>query len=299
MKFFSVISLITLYNPTNEHLKNAKKIAEQSTLTILIDNSYNSNESLVGNEKWKDKIVYCPNYDNLGLSMAFNKCLEDKELYDWKKDDFVIFFDQDSTIDEGHIPKLIEEYIKLEEQGIKIGCIGPAYFDKSHGSVRTPKAYKRISDESIIVDSIMTSSMVCRYKNIKMVGFWSEDIFLDMADWDICWKMKKRGLVTVMTSTVLLTHTVGEGSKQVGPITLDIAKPFREYYETRDCIYLLKKDYVPLKDRIRFYLQLTIRPLLHLMFLDDKEERKYYIKLGIKHAKYNVKGSLINEWKWH
>ena len=100
----------------------------------------------------------------------------------------------------------------------------------------------------------------------------------------------------VMTKKSMLTHKVGDGSKKIGFITLDIGKPFREYYSTRDCIYLLRKKYIPLKYRIRFHLQLTVRPLLHLLFLENKEERVYYIKLGVKHAKKNINGCLKKEY---
>ena len=101
-----------------------------------------------------------------------------------------------------------------------------------------------------------------------------------------------------MTTAVMLNHTVGEGERKIGPVSLRVAKPFREYYETRDCMYLLKKKYVPLKDRIRFHLMLTVRPLLHLWFLQDKKERKYYIKLGVRHFKAGRTGKLMEEDKW-
>ena len=145
----------------------------------------------------------------------------------------------------------------------------------------------------------MTSSMICRYKNLKAVNYWSEDIFLDMADWDLCWKMKKHGLLIVMTDKCLLTHKLGEGTKKLVFITLGVSKPFREYYQTRDCIYLLRKDYVPLKMRFRFYLQLTLRPLLHILFFDHPEERKYYIRIGFQHARKKITGKLKEEDMWY
>ena len=288
----SVISLITLYNPTISNIKNIEKISEQSTLVLLIDNSEHSSQSIIDKVGTNENVIYCPNYDNLGLSLAFNKYLKASEIYSWQDDDLIVFFDQDSVIEEFHISNMVNEYINLENEGYPVGCLGPVYFDLSHNTVRVPKMYKKISHNSIVVDTIITSSMVCRYRYLKLVGFWSEDIFLDMADWDLCWKMKQAGLYTIMTRRSLLTHKVGEGSKKIGLITLDVGKPFREYYETRDCIYLLRKNYVPCKDRVRFYLQLTIRPILHLLFLDNKKERWYYISLGFKHAKKGVCGKI-------
>lgn len=289
------ISIITFYNPTSENVDNMLRIAEQSDFVIICDNSDENNAFLFRQSK---KIIYKPNYDNLGLSLTFNKVLKNNEVFHWNDDDFIIFFDQDSKIENGHISSLIFEYRKLEEQGYKIGCLGPFYYDLSSQTLRKPRLYKRISDHSISVTSIMTSSMICKYKNLKVAGFWSEDIFLDMADWDLCWKMKKHGLIVAMTDVCVLTHKLGKGSRKIGLITLDVSKPFREYYQTRDCIYLLRKDYVPLKMRIRFYLQLTLRPLIHILFLDYPEERKYYIKLGFNHARKKITGKLKKEDMW-
>ena len=99
----SIISLITLYHPTAEQIRNAGKIVEQSTLTILIDNSDDSNQDMIDTANFDGCVKYCPNYDNLGLSSAFNRILKDDSIHNWQDDDFLVFFDQDSTIEDGSL----------------------------------------------------------------------------------------------------------------------------------------------------------------------------------------------------
>lgn len=60
------------------------------------------------------------------------------------------------------------------------------------------------------------------------------------------------------------------GEKKVGPIKLRVGQPFREYYQTRDALYLLQENYVPLKMRLRLIANVTIRPVVHYLMLDDK-----------------------------
>lgn len=291
-----IISLITVFHPTQKHAENIARMAKQSDLTVVCDNSEDRHEELFCFPN--ENVVYVPNDDNLGLSQAFNKVLKDKERFSWAPDDVIVFFDQDSVIEEGHIAGLVRELEELTGKGHRVGCLGPVFYNNSNRKVEMPRMYKRLTETAISVDSIMTSSMICAYSALEDIGFWNEEVFLDMADWDICWRMKKSGRISVMTTAVMLNHTVGEGERKIGPLSLRIAKPFREYYETRDCMYLLKKKYVPLKDRIRFHLMLTVRPLLHLWFLENKEERKYYIKLGVRHYRMGRTGKLTEEDRW-
>ncbi len=285
---FQIISLVTVYFPNKGHVSNIKLIAKQSDKVIICDNSSDSNEKLFSEIK---NAKYIANMENLGISGAFNRAIVNNDI-DWHKDDMLVFFDQDSVIPKNHIEKLIHEFNALTKQGHLIGCLGPVYYNTSHKSVELPKLYETIDKVNFSVSSLMTSSMVTQYHIIESIGFWNDEVFLDFADWDICWRMRERGYLCVMSYASILQHSIGEGEKKIGPITLRVAKPIREYYETRDCQYLLRKKYIPLKYKVRFHLILTLRPLLHLLFLNNKKERLYYIKLGIKDYKKNVHGAL-------
>ena len=302
-----IVSIITFYNPTHKCVDNALRILNQSDLTIICDNSGKSNVNIIDNincnehndadyESQKNVIAYRPFHENLGLSAAFNRVLFDQS-FDWNDDDLVLFFDQDSVISENYIQEFINEFINLENKKVAVGCLGPFFFDTSTGTVRSPKLRRVIDKSCISVNSIITSSMLVRYRTLRQIHFWNEQIFLDMADWDLCWRIKAQGLLCIMTDKVILHHSVGDGIKKIGGlITLDVGKSFREYYQTRDCLYLLKKSYVPIKNKIRFILQVTLRPILHIMFLKNKRERAYYIKLGIKHYLQGITGALKKEF---
>ncbi len=268
---------MTVYYPDKSNLDNAKKICSQSNLLIICDNSPTSNQKLFSVLE-NTKYFYWGK--NLGLSGAFNKVLKNDTLH-WADDDYVLFFDQDSTIQPDHIKTLISEYENLKYNGGSVGCIGPVYFNLNSNKEQIPRLKEYVNKQTMKVSSIITTSMLCQYKNLKKIGFWNEEIFLDMADWDICWRFYAANMNVYMTYVSVIRHSLGKGIKKVGPIRLSISAPFREYYQTRECLRLLFKPYVPFKYKLRFCYMLTVRPILHMLFLDHKIERAKYIGKGL------------------
>lgn len=279
-------ALVTLYNPSEKEFNNCRILSQQVDTVILCDNSQESHETVFQNEK---NIIYITKNENLGLGAAFNVALKN-DTYGWKDDDLIIFFDQDSQIGEGCIQALQDEYRKIETLIPNLGCLGPVFYNTSNGRTERPRQKKNITDETYEVSNTITSSLMMRYGNLKRIDFWNEKVFLDLADWDLCWRMQKAGMVCCMTEKVVLHHSVGNGEKKVGPIKLRVGQPFREYYQTRDALYLLQENYVPLKMRLRLIANVTIRPVVHYLMLDDKKSRMKFIRRGINDYKKGVHG---------
>lgn len=279
-------ALVTLYNPSEKEFNNCRILSQQVDTVILCDNSQESHETVFQNEK---NIIYITKNENLGLGAAFNVALKN-DTYGWKDDDLIIFFDQDSQIGEGYIQALQDEYRKIETLIPNLGCLGPVFYNTSNGRMERPRQKKNITDETYEVSNTITSSLMMRYGNLKRIDFWNEKVFLDLADWDLCWRMQKAGMVCCMTEKVVLHHSVGNGEKKVGPIKLRVGQPFREYYQTRDALYLLQENYVPLKMRLRLIANVTIRPVVHYLMLDDKKSRMKFIRRGINDYKKGVRG---------
>lgn len=279
-------ALVTLYNPSEKEFNNCRILSQQVDTVILCDNSQESHETVFQNEK---NIIYITKNENLGLGAAFNVALKN-DTYGWKDDDLIIFFDQDSQIGEDYIQALQDEYRKIETLIPNLGCLGPVFYNTSNGRTERPRQKKNITDETYEVSNTITSSLMMRYGNLKRIDFWNEKVFLDLADWDLCWRMQKAGMVCCMTEKVVLHHSVGNGEKKVGPIKLRVGQPFREYYQTRDALYLLQENYVPLKMRLRLIANVTIRSVVHYLMLDDKKSRMKFIRRGINDYKKGVHG---------
>ena len=282
-------ALITVYNPTADVSDNIRTIAAQVDAVHICDNSAYDNGSLFQNIP--GNICYTRFGENLGLSCAFNRVLKAPDIH-WQPDDYVCFFDQDSAIVPGHMDALRAVYEDLLGNGHKVGCLGPAFFNTSSGRVEMPKQKTEILPDTFAVSSVITSSMLCRYGELEAVGFWNEDIFLDMADWDLCWRLLAEGKLCCMTGAVVFRHSVGSGERKIGPLRLRVGQPFREYYQIRDCLHLFRKPYTPLKYRIRFLAMVFVRSPLHLLFLDNRKARASYIGKGIADYFRKKRGAL-------
>lgn len=272
-------ALISIFHPSDDVREHVKAIASQVDTVYLCDNSSESNARMFEGPDFPQNIRYTCFYKNLGLSMAFNRILKDPDI-SWHDEDYIFFFDQDSLIKEGHISKMLEVFLRNRKDGIPIGCLGCAFFNTSHGAVEMPRAKRQLSHDTYAVSSIITSSMLTTYGNLRKIDFWDPHVFLDMADWNLCWRLQAAGMLCCLTDAVILHHSVGSSEKKIGPFRLRVGQPIREYYQIRECMYLLWQPYTPLKYRIRFLAMVLVRSPLHVIFLDHRKERLGYIAKG-------------------
>lgn len=285
-----VYAFVTVYNPKENVKENIFEISQQVDKIFILDNSSNSNKDMFS---FIQNSIYIFNNENLGISSAFNTPLKSTSFDD---NDFLIFFDQDSTIKTNHIQKLIEEFIKIERCGYNIGALGPVFFNKSNNSLEITKIKEQIVEDSniYIVNKLITSSMITKYRFIKQINFWNDHVFLDYADWDFCWRIKMHKLKCFLTTNVILEHEIGIGEKKVGPISLRLASPIRDYYKIRDSLYLLFRRYTPTKIKCVFLFNLLFLWIVNLFFLDKKKERLYYHFKGIVDFTRGKKGAFKN-----
>lgn len=275
-----IVALVTLYNPDSSVAENVKKISEQVSHVVLSDNSSGSD-----NKKMFDKVencIYIFNNKNLGLSAAFNKCMK---LAVVKESDFIIFFDQDSRIEKDYIEKLVSDFEFLEEKN-RIGILGPQYFDTSKNQiVPLPKNSKEIANNCFDVTEVITSSMLTKYEILNSVDFWNENVFLDYADFDLCWRIIQAGFSVCQDCNILLNHSLGKNARKMflpiknKYVIQNYWIPVRYYYQTREAVKLFWKKYVPRQWKKNFFIHNTVEILMHLYYLPQKRERlKFFFK---------------------
>lgn len=275
----NTIALVTLYNPDRSVIYNIDRLAEQVDKVFLLDNSLeNDNSNLFSHI---ENSVYYYFGKNLGLSGAFNRILKTNKLIQYS--DFILFFDQDSCVSDNLVHTLINDFEFLEGH-YKIGCLGPVYFDSIKQMYSgISKRYINVENNCFKVSEIITSSMITRYSILIDIDFWNEDIFLDYADFDLCWRLAKKKYEIFITQNAVLNHSLGAGfictSFFMKRLCLTYSPPYREYYQTRESVKFLKKNYVPFNWKRNFIFNLTIRIFIFLFHLPNKTDRlKYFCK---------------------
>lgn len=281
-------AIVTLYNPDDSVIEHVKEYSAQADRVILCDNSTDDHSEMF---EGIPSVEYTTEHKNLGLSGAFNRVLKN-EKYGWSDEDYVIFFDQDSSISEGHIASLIAEYRRLLKKKIRVGCISPAFYNLDSNELFKQNKIQEIDGKTFVIDVTQTSSMLTRYKVLKNVDFWNENLFLDLCDWDLCWRMQAKRYKVCYTENVIFNHRIGKREVSAGVLKAKEGAPIREYYQTRDCLKLIGKKYTPAKYKARFVAQVTVRPILHLVMLPDKGERAHYISKGLHDYFHHINGEL-------
>lgn len=262
-------ALITLYHPDAACAENVRRIAEQTDRVFLCDNSPAPSEDLFCSI---ENAAYLFFGENRGLSAAFNTVF--RRYRDWfRPDDFVLFFDQDSTPPAGHIEKLTALFLALEQKGYPVGCLGPVYFNPNTGKLKIPRVRRRLCDGVFAVESVITSSLLTRYRILEEVSFWNERCFLDMADWDLCWRIRAAGYLCCAAEEIVLRHRLGLNVKAEGAASARGKRMVREYYQLREALCLRRQPYTPLRFRLKFFNMLTFKAAYRLLRFEDRAAR--------------------------
>lgn len=278
-----ILALVTLYYPDCTNASNIRRLRDQVDNVILLDNTPKIDN---GHLFEGVDVEYIANLENLGLSLAFNKGLK---YINAEPDFYVIFFDQDSSINDGHINQLIADYEYLSNDH-RVGCIGPAYYNHNTGEIVENGDKVHIKNGLYSVKSLITSSLLTRYQVLDDIGFWNEDVFLDYADWDLCWRMKEKKYVLVLDSNVTLNHSLGDSAVSVGAFSFPKYSAVREYYRIRDSLKIIMAPYVPFKYRLKFTYTWLIEPFIYLILFPERISRLMFVGRAFRDAFRKVNG---------
>lgn len=207
---------------------------------------------------------------NIGIRRAVNEGCE-----------FVLFFDQDSNIPKNYIEDISEEYQRISKFQKNLFLLGPRVFNE-----RENKEYKSVfhsyssKREFEVRPMIISSGSYTSLARVKEVGYLDESLFIDMVDYEWCWRAQAKGFVSGVTNHVVLQHNVGQRWLKIGNYIVIISAPFRYYYQYRNYLWLCRRDYVPREWKRNVGIKLFLR-LFYFPFC---------VKDGWNIVKYAYKG---------
>ncbi|MFM4841648.1 glycosyltransferase family 2 protein [Aeromonas veronii] len=229
-------------------------------------------------------LMYINMNGNKGIAAALNSGAE----YAFKHwgSDYVFFFDQDSKPKYQDMQKLLSFFIS-NEGGAEppLAMCGPAYYDtrlqRVAPFIKFSKLFMRRIDpkaNSIIeVDYIITSGSLVSSLAWSMIGRYDESLFIDYVDIEWCLRAKSLGWRVVGIPSVIMEHTLGEEPINVFGKKLPVHSPLRHYYFFRNCIALLRRDYIPIAFKLREFCFLPVRFFVYSIF--TKEKRSHISKM--------------------
>jgi rhamnosyltransferase len=224
---------IVLYNPNEKRLtENIESILPQVSMLILVDNSSINTESILNIWRQDSKIKIIKNIKNEGIAKALNQMCEKAsvENYEW-----ILTLDQDSVCP----GNLIEKFLKFTEYS-DIGIICPRFELNINGHL-----LKKMTKNFDYVDYCITSASLTNLEAWNKSGKFDEWMFIDCVDYDFCLKLKNSGYKIIRVNNIIISHEVGNPQiKKLlfgWEIVLHNHNPLRNYYISRNTVYILKK----------------------------------------------------------
>lgn len=277
MKLFAVI---VTYHPTAEVLDRLVAALSRAGVTVIVaDNTPGGHTAPVG----------CVGLDmggNVGIAKAQNEGVK-RALSEGA--DAIIFFDQDSAIDEQLVPALTKD-LDMSRPTV----IGPVYFDERQGFecptyVLNKWGYPRKvlangRRTPYPVDARISSGSIITAPTFAVAGPFDESLFLDYVDLEWCLRARARHIPILVDPRVEMRHNIGETAVQKGPLHVFIDGPIRSYYRMRNSLLLLRRREVPRMFVMKEIAAEIVHQSLQLFVADHRAARARALLSGVWHG---------------
>ena len=248
----SVAGIIVLYEPSDFVLQVLDHALEQLKLLIIVDNNTDPKKSTIIAE-WNNRtrnlnlfeqksVCIINNKENIGMAEAFNQGIVESLK---RKVDFVIFLDQDSDMTTNTIDELLRAYTLLQSQ-VKIGAVTALNIDKNTGL----RSYSDFFASQDIVSSdylhevslAMASGTFMNPRIAAEIGGFDGGLFIELADYEMCFRLRKLGYKIVNDSLAKINHELGKVNLWKTPLFqryVPVSIPWRHYYKIRNALIIL------------------------------------------------------------
>lgn len=286
----NIAAIIVLYNPNLDCLKKlVLALLNSCDEIILVDNT--PCKSINYDELWS-KVHYFHLRNNEGIAYAQN--------YGFMKatamgGDIFFTFDQDSMVDDSFIDNMVDVYNESKTLVKNIGALGPLVINSRDGSGynRDIAKGKRIVKGVYEVDVIISSGAMFTLEALTYIGLNKSEWFIDLIDFEWCYRAKKCGWAILSTDKAKLSHNLGQNDMLfLGCKVVSICSPFRLYYVFRNCILALKESSFPFGFKCKMVFVLPVKLFIH-MCADKRYERLKYIFKGIRDGLLGTTGRYL------
>ena len=271
--------VVISFNPEIENLKNLvnQLLIYKNISVYVVDNASSFNVD-VGIQDERLKLIKLK--ENTGIAKAQNVGIDYAEK---NNAEYIVFFDQDSTIPDNFINDLMFDYKQLEIQGLKIGAIGPRFMDERFSFFYPSINYNNGKRERIDTENInkptkstllISSGSLVSTSTLLSVGLMRENYFIDYVDTEWCFRAESKGYNNYISSRAVMKHAVGDNMIENRYFKTPIHSPFRRYYITRNAFYMLKEPHIPKGVAIR---QIFVNFIQQIIIIINEKNKKGYI----------------------
>lgn len=287
MKIFAII--IT-FNPSNNVINLINALKAQNVTPIIVDNG--SKNFDFGSIEQDPDCHLLKLTDNLGIATAQNRGIE--KVLEFGAE-YILFFDQDSTIPENFVKNMMDDYQLISDQNIKIGALGPRFIDERYGfyykTISITKHGLRtkhdVSDIQQPFNStlLISSGSLVSADTLQKVGLMRDEYFIDYVDTEWCLRAESLGFKNYISAKAVMKHTIGDNVLNFKFINVPVHSAFRRYFRVRNAFYMLREPHVPF---LLFVREMTFNFIHQGILICFEKNRLAYIKSYFKGLKDGV-----------
>ena len=283
-----IYSILVAYNPALAELNQAiERLKKQTDIVVVCNNSdYDI--------KFEDEQVKVFNFnENLGIAKAQSIGMK------WAFEngaDFILQMDQDSIPSDDLVEKLLECYDDLTNKGYKVGLVGPQDYDKDTKELNKARLKKGTFIEGtnyVSLEQTLSSGSLIPKHVYDIVGGMDDELFIDAVDSEYCWRIRKNEFLVIKNNDALLAHKLGDGKQKIlGFLNVGVPGPIRHYYQIRNTLLLVRRDYVPTYWKYSMLVKIVFKLFVYPFTLTNGFERFKYITKGIKDGIFGRSGKI-------
>jgi rhamnosyltransferase len=273
--------VLVLYHPDYTlAARRIRQFREEGLMVAATDNTPgNVDGELVTMAGEDPGFLYIPLGNNKGIAAAQNEAI--KKLLERKRLEYLLFFDQDTLAEKGYAGQILEALRKLETRNPPVAAVGPKLIHAVTGTPYRALRNRKSTNELTEVRQLISSGSIVPVRVLEEVGLMEEALFIDLVDFEWCWRARSKGYRCYQDNHVQIRHLVGEQSTNLGGWHTIIWSPVRYYYQYRNYLVLLRRPYVPLYWKLSNGIKKLTFLFLVLFVLNDKKNRFRYIFRGI------------------
>lgn len=304
----TVLSVVVTYHPEPAQLRTLlHSLAAQTTAVLIVDNSPAADDTV--DAVMRDlptaasaSIRLERMGSNQGIGAALNFGIETAVREGF---DFVQLSDQDSLPEPDMTSQLLGVAANLEEAGVRVGCVCPAYFDRNTGQCFSFQVQEPgrlfygtrpcdAADPWVEMITGITSGSLHPCGAFKEIGLMRSDWFIDYVDTEWFHRARAQGYRIFGTSRAILNHHLGDSSFRVWYgrwRNFNGYSPERLYYRFRNFVLLLKLRYVPMRWKIRAGWYWLGNLYAYCLFSPNRAKNLRSIVRGVFHGCRNLAGA--------
>ena len=293
MSSHNTCAVVVTYHPEPTVFEHLTAFRSQADGLVVVDNGSKLEEiESLRRESERTGFRLIENGENRGIAAALNTGIRwaIERSYEW-----VVLFDQDSTIPEGYLDALFAS-VESETDPEMIAIVAPQYRDPlQDGLYRS-----RCSAQDGTPLEIMTTGSMLPTWIFERCGWFEEALFIDQVDHEFCFRVRELGYRPLVCENVTIDHLPGSprGLKLLGIkwISLNDYSPERRYYQTRNGLIIARryKDTYPLWSRKTRYEILLKNPLKILLAETRQWEKLVNVVRGVVDAYVGRMGKRVD-----